>query len=80
MFKINYNLTKLTKLTHWLARKVTHVVNDQLLLLVLPSQLADKHLDEVLEGGGHIHVLGLQLDAGALLLHLLHQPAHRDGT
>lgn len=62
------------------SRRATHVVDDQLLLLVLPSQLPDKHLDEVLEGGGHVHVLGLQLDASTLLLHLLHQPADRDGT
>lgn len=60
-------------------RSDTHIVDDQLLLLVLSSQLADKHLDEVLEGGGHVHVLGLQLDfTAALLLHLLHQPGHTD--
>uniref|UniRef100_A0A8C6P2M3 NOP protein chaperone 1 n=1 Tax=Nothobranchius furzeri TaxID=105023 RepID=A0A8C6P2M3_NOTFU len=36
------------------------------------EMLTNKHLDEVLEGGGHVHVLVLQLDPSTPLLDLLH--------
>lgn len=52
----------------------SYVVNDQLLLVVLPSELPHTHLDEVLEGGVHVHILILQLTPTGPQLHLLHQP------
>lgn len=52
----------------------SYVVNNQLLLVVLPSELPHTHLDEVLEGGVHVHVLILQLTPTGPQLHLLHQP------
>lgn len=61
-------------------RRHTHVVDQQLVLLVLSSKLADQQLHETLEGGGHIHVLVLQLDVRTLLLHFLNQPGHQRDT
>lgn len=58
-------------------RQHAHVVNEQLLPLVLSSKFADQQLDEILEGGGHVHVLVLQLDVGTLLLHFLNQPGQQ---
>lgn len=52
----------------------TYIVDDQLLFIVLPSQLPDTHLDEILEGSVHIDVLVLQLAATGPKLHLLHEP------
>ena len=56
-----------------------HIVNDQLLFIVLSSQLPDAHLDEILEGGVHVDVLVLQLAGTGPKLHLLHQPEGSDG-
>lgn len=58
-------------------RQHTHVVDQQLVFLVLSSKLADQQLHETLEGGGHVHVLVLQLDVRTLLLHFLNQPGHQ---
>lgn len=52
----------------------TYIVHYQLLLPILPSELSDTHLDEIVEGGVHVDVLVLQLAGTDPALHLLHQP------
>lgn len=53
---------------------VTYVVDHQFLFIVLPSQLPDTHLDEILESGVHVDVLVLQLATTCAQFHLLHKP------
>lgn len=51
-----------------------HIVNDQFFFTVLPSELPDAHLDEILESGVHVDVLILQLAVTGPELDLLHKP------
>lgn len=52
----------------------TNIVDDQFLFIVLPSELPDAHLDEILEGSIHVDVLVLQLAATGPKFHLLYKP------
>lgn len=52
----------------------TYIVHHQLLFHVLPAQLPHTHLDELLEGCGHVDVLVLKLKLAGPQLYLLHQP------
>lgn len=53
----------------------THIVNNQFLFVVLPSELPYAHLDKILEGGVHVDILVLQLAAAGPKLHLLNKSA-----
>lgn len=50
----------------------THIVNNQLLFIILASKLSDAHLNEILECCVHVDILVLQLTVTGPKLNFLH--------